>query len=162
MAQWQLIDVSLHRCDNSSKCQFTEWRHSGDDSLAELIHQYLPYYFECNLNFKAIKLHHPLDGITNPKYKLLRFIQITIFCEKKRALAFNRDRCGHLAFCLWLILFHYPVNLKRFLRYSTITILGSIYMSRWWSGTLPSWLSTIITRFVIFHKRLYNTFLRPL
>jgi hypothetical protein len=27
-------------------------------------------------------LHHPLDGVTNPKYKLLRFKQQTIFFEK--------------------------------------------------------------------------------
>jgi hypothetical protein len=54
-----------------------------------------------------IGLHHPLDGITNPEYTLLRFIQLTkFFCKEKKALAFNRDRCCHLALCLWLILFH--------------------------------------------------------
>jgi hypothetical protein len=47
-----------------------------------------------------IGLHHPLDAITNPKYKLLMFIQLTISCKKKSALAFNRDRCCHLALCL--------------------------------------------------------------
>ncbi len=51
-------------------------------------------------------LHHPLDGVTNPQYKLLHFIQLTFFCKKKRALAFNRDRCWHLMLCLRLILFH--------------------------------------------------------
>ncbi len=61
-----------------------------------------------DLNFKnSIGLHHPLDGVTNPKYRLLHFIQLTIFCKKKRALAFNRYRCGHLVLCLWLILIHY-------------------------------------------------------
>jgi hypothetical protein len=56
----------------------------------------------------AIGLHYPLDFVNNPKYKLLRFIQITkFFCKKKRALAFNRDRCCHLALCLQLILFHW-------------------------------------------------------
>ena len=60
-----------------------------------------------NLCNQAIGLHHPLDGITNPEYKLLHFIQLTIFCKKKRALAFNRDRCCHLALCLLLILFHW-------------------------------------------------------
>ncbi len=54
---------------------------------------------------KVIGLHHPLDGVTNPEYKLLHFIQLTFFCKKKRALAFNWDRCCHLALCLWLILF---------------------------------------------------------
>ncbi len=49
---------------------------------------------------------HSLDGVTNPKYKLLHFIQLTIFFKKKRALAFNRNRCCHLALCLRLILFH--------------------------------------------------------
>jgi hypothetical protein len=56
----------------------------------------------------TIGLHHPLDGVTNPEYKLLRFIQLTNFFAKKRsALAFNRDRCCHLALCLRLILFHW-------------------------------------------------------
>ncbi len=55
---------------------------------------------------KTIGLHHPLDGITNPEYKLLHFIQVTLFCKNKRALAFNRDRCCHLALCLQLTLFH--------------------------------------------------------
>ncbi len=55
----------------------------------------------------SIGLHHPLDGVTNPKYKLLRFIHLTFFCKKKWALAFNWDRCCHLALFLWLILFHW-------------------------------------------------------
>jgi hypothetical protein len=54
-----------------------------------------------------IGLHHPLDGITNPEYTLLCFIQLTkFFCKEKKALAFNQDRCCHLALCLRLILFH--------------------------------------------------------
>ncbi len=32
----------------------------------------------------AIGLHHPLDGVTNPEYKLLRFIQLTNFFAKRR------------------------------------------------------------------------------
>jgi hypothetical protein len=56
---------------------------------------------------QPIRLHHPLDGVTNPVNKLLRFIKITIFCKEKKALAFNWYRCCHLALCLWLILFHY-------------------------------------------------------
>jgi hypothetical protein len=51
-----------------------------------------------------IGLHHPLDGVTNPEYKLLCFIQLTIFCKEKKALAFIQDRCCHLALCLQLIL----------------------------------------------------------
>ncbi len=57
---------------------------------------------------QGIGLHHPLDGITSPLYKLLRFIQLTnFFCKEKKALAFNRDRCCHLALCLQLMLFHW-------------------------------------------------------
>ncbi len=52
-----------------------------------------------------IGLHHPLDGVTNPENKLC-FIQLAIFCKEKKALAFNRDSCCHLALCLRLILFH--------------------------------------------------------
>jgi hypothetical protein len=54
-----------------------------------------------------IGLHHPLDGVTNPEYKLLHFIQLTKFsCKEKKALALNQDSCCHLALCLQLILFH--------------------------------------------------------
>jgi hypothetical protein len=72
-----------------------------------------------------IGLHHPLDGVTNPEYKWLPFIQLTkCFCKEKNALAFNRDRCCHLALCLWLILFHrkkffkyHPCKLSRMTRH---------------------------------------------
>jgi hypothetical protein len=32
----------------------------------------------------TIELHHPLDGVTNPEYKLLHFIQLTKFFVKRR------------------------------------------------------------------------------
>jgi hypothetical protein len=48
-------------------------------------------------------LYHPLDGVTNPKYKLLRFLTTIIFYKEKKALAFNWDRCCYLVLCLWLI-----------------------------------------------------------
>ncbi len=32
----------------------------------------------------AMGLHHPLDGVTNSEYKLLRFMQLTIFFAKRR------------------------------------------------------------------------------
>ncbi len=54
-----------------------------------------------------IGLYHSPDGITNPKYKLLCFITTKFFCKEKNALAFNRDRCCHLALCLRLIPFHW-------------------------------------------------------
>jgi hypothetical protein len=50
-------------------------------------------------------LNHPLDGITNLKFKLLYFLT-TNKKSKRLALAFYRDRCWHLELCLWLILFH--------------------------------------------------------
>ena len=40
-----------------------------------------------------MRLCHPPDGRTSPKYKLLCFITTTNFCIEKNALAFNRDRC---------------------------------------------------------------------
>ncbi len=55
---------------------------------------------------------HPLDGITNPKYKLLHFLTTEVFCKEKKALAFYRDRCCHLVLCLQLILFHCSHSLK--------------------------------------------------
>ncbi len=36
----------------------------------------------------SIGLHHPLDGITNPEYKLLRFIQLTIFLQREEGTSF--------------------------------------------------------------------------
>ncbi len=35
-----------------------------------------------------IGLHHPLDGITNPEYKLLCFIQLTIFLQREEGTSF--------------------------------------------------------------------------
>ncbi len=35
-----------------------------------------------------IGLHHPLDGVTNPKYKLLCFIQLTIFLQREECTSF--------------------------------------------------------------------------
>ncbi len=37
----------------------------------------------------TIGLYHPLDGITNPKYKLLCSLTTKFFCKEKKALAFN-------------------------------------------------------------------------
>ncbi len=58
------------------------------------------------INKHAIGLYHPIDGVTNLKYKLLCSITTNFFQKEKKALAFNRDRCCHLALCFWLILFH--------------------------------------------------------
>jgi hypothetical protein len=35
-----------------------------------------------------IGLHHPLDGVNNPKYKLLHFIQLTNFLHRKEGTSF--------------------------------------------------------------------------
>jgi len=40
-------------------------------------------------NFYLIGLYHSLDGITNPKYKLLYSLTTKFFCKEKKALAFN-------------------------------------------------------------------------
>ncbi len=37
---------------------------------------------------KRIGLHHPLDGVTNPEYKLLRFIQLIIFLQREEGTSF--------------------------------------------------------------------------
>ncbi len=55
----------------------------------------------------TVKLCHPPDGSTSPKYKLLCFITAKLFYKEKNALAFNRDRCCHLVLCLQLIPFYY-------------------------------------------------------
>jgi hypothetical protein len=54
----------------------------------------------------AMGVYRPPDGITNLKYKLLYFLTPNKKNSKRKALAFDRDRCCHLAICLWLILFH--------------------------------------------------------
>ncbi len=51
-------------------------------------------------------LYHPPDCVINLKYKLLYFLTSIIKNQRERHNAFNRDRCCHLAICLWLILFH--------------------------------------------------------
>jgi hypothetical protein len=52
--------------------------------------------------------YQPLDGVTNLKSKLLYFFTPIKKISKRKALAFNRDRCCNLAIYLWLILFHWP------------------------------------------------------
>jgi hypothetical protein len=89
-----------------------------------------------------IGLHHPLDGVTSPEYKLLHFIHLTkFFCKEKKAKTFNWDRCCHRALCLWLILFHYndwiieqvawnKLSLLLILFYETLqlfTMMGFLY-----------------------------------
>ncbi len=42
-----------------------------------------------------MRLCHPPDGSTSPKYKLLCFIKTKKNCKEKNALGFNWDRCYH-------------------------------------------------------------------
>jgi hypothetical protein len=51
-------------------------------------------------------LYHPLDGVTNLKYKLY-FLTPIINNFKDKGTSFNQDRYCHLAICLRLILFHW-------------------------------------------------------
>ncbi len=60
-----------------------------------------------------MKLCHPPDGSTSPKYKVL--IHHNLFYQIQNALAFNRDMCCHLVLCLRLLPFHYQVLLGLFL-----------------------------------------------
>jgi hypothetical protein len=36
----------------------------------------------------GIGLHHPLDGVTSPEYKLLHFMQLTIFLQREEGTSF--------------------------------------------------------------------------
>jgi hypothetical protein len=58
------------------------------------------------LKKRSMRLSHPPDGSTGPKYKLLCFIYHNLFYQIQNALAFNWDTCCHLALCLWLLPFH--------------------------------------------------------
>ncbi len=51
----------------------------------------------------TMRLCHPPDGSTSPKYKLQCFITTKIFFAKRRM---HHDRCCHLVLCLRLIFFH--------------------------------------------------------
>ncbi len=85
----------------------------------------------------------------------MHFIQLTIFCKKKRAPAFNRDRWCHLALCLWLILFHWPCGLEgdKFLRknWKYFPIFFSRYFSLsffFFSLCLSSYLTVCLSFFL--------------
>jgi hypothetical protein len=98
------------------------WRGSKrPGSCLYLIQSYKSFFtiiYTCSLYYKHIRLscrslsnatiglYHPLDGITNPKYKLLILLTTKFFCKEKKALAFNWDGCCHLALCFWLIISH--------------------------------------------------------
>ncbi len=68
-------------------------------------------------------LCHPLDSVTNLKYKLLYFLTPNKKKSKRKALAFNWDRCCRLAICLWLILFQSPKCLIHNLCFLTFALV---------------------------------------
>ncbi len=84
------------------------WLHSNDSKKIKRCQFGLTcLQVRVNVSIQAMGLHHPLDGVTNPEYKLLPFIQLTkFFCKEKKALAFNWDRRCHLMLRLRFILFH--------------------------------------------------------
>ncbi len=49
---------------------------------------YVDYFFRASPLWILIGLHHPLDGITSPEYKLLRFMQLTIFLQREEGTRF--------------------------------------------------------------------------
>ncbi len=95
-------------------------------------------------NFYQMRLCHPPDGTTRPKYKLLFFITTKFFCKEKNALAFNRDRCCHLVLCLRLIpfLWQQPYifadyrwrHWNHWISMQTITVLNCHRSLTWYSA----------------------------
>ncbi len=73
-----------------------------------------------------MRLCHPPDGSTSPKYKLLCFITTKKNCKEKNALAFNQEGCCHLVLCLWLIPFHYQTRLEKACQEQTLQLNMSI------------------------------------
>ena len=83
-----------------------------------------------------IGLHHPLEGITNLRYKLLCFLTPNKKNSKRKALAFNWDRCCHLVLCLWLIHFHWTAcfkNCKQLFEYQHLLQLRGIWWQKFFS-----------------------------
>ncbi len=81
-------------------------------SLSEL--GYLRYqnpikslYFSSFLMLNANRALSPTRWCYQSTVKVVAFLNNDIFYKERRALAFNRDRCCHLALCLRLILFHF-------------------------------------------------------
>ncbi len=80
-------------------CKLTFWRVTVSPCIIYVIFS----------SFTTMRLCHPPDGSTSPKYRLLCFITTKKICKEKNTLAFNRDRCCPLVLCLRLIPFHSQV-----------------------------------------------------
>jgi hypothetical protein len=64
---------------------------------------------------RLIRLCHPPDGSTNPKYKRVRINTLYVFIQEQNTPAFNWDMCCHLLLYLRLIIIHCcPTNLLLF------------------------------------------------
>ncbi len=66
-----------------------------------------PKYTFANISQLVMRLCHPPDGSTSPKYKLLHFSHHNLFYQIQNAVAFNWDTCCNLALCLRLLPFHW-------------------------------------------------------
>ncbi len=66
----------------------------------------MKWFEKMSILVHSMGLYHPLDGVNILKYKLLYFLTRNKKISKRKALAFNRDRCCNLTICLQLILFH--------------------------------------------------------
>jgi hypothetical protein len=97
-------------------------------------------------------LYHPLDCVTNLKYKLLYFLARNKKNSKRKALAFNRDRYCHLAICLRLILFHY---LPKLIFWTTFCWMLLCSVALCWMSSFQVLWGCVIT--VIFIMRSYIT-----
>ncbi len=94
----------------------------------------------CRIHNTLMGLYHPLDVVTNLKYKLLHFLTLHNNISKRKALAFNRDRCCHLVICLRLILFH-----------SFVTYEWNLWQPNFSMGTILGCLIGLVP-FVLFYR----------
>jgi hypothetical protein len=97
-----------------------------------------------------MRLCHPPDGSTSPKFKLLCFITTTKICKEKNALAFNWDRCCHLVLCLRLIPFHWNVCKHLILIENTFNLHFLRRVKSFWSK-----LSHYFSQAIPFHNCIY-------
>jgi hypothetical protein len=93
-----------------------------------------------------MRLCHPPDGNTSPRYKLPCFITTKKICNEKNALAFNQDRCCHLVLCLRLIPFHWQSNVILVWAISSLLLNYSVVL-QFWSYRGQHWKVKQITYF---------------
>jgi hypothetical protein len=106
-ARWDPKSIMDHR---SFKVMITAYRGQHWKGKQNIIQRKKIVAKGKGVKLVIIGLYHPLDGVTNPKYKLLYSFTTNFFRKEKKALPFNGDRCCHLALCLRLILFHHKIS----------------------------------------------------